>query len=177
MGTLGLNQVPLVMERPQVAAYPSVRHARNSASGGFTFFELLIVLSIILVLMSVGVPILVSAQDQARTARAVSEIHTIEDEITYYETLNGKLPDDLSQVGFGGYLDPWGVPYQYLNHADDMGNGIARKDQFNVLLNSDYDLYSMGKDQQTADAITDQVSQDDIIRASNGTYAGLASQF
>jgi len=64
-----------------------------------------------------------------------------------------------------------------LNHTDMKGNGQARKDRFLVPLNSDYDLYSDGQDGQTTAPITAQKSQDDIIRASDGAYVGLASQF
>jgi len=57
------------------------------------------------------------------------------------------------------------------------GNGQARKDRFLVPLNDDYDLYSMGQDGVSAPPITAKPSQDDILRASDGSYLGLASQF
>ena len=57
------------------------------------------------------------------------------------------------------------------------GNGKARKDRFLVPLNSDYDLYSKGKDGKSSSPITASDSQDDVIRASDGSYVGLASQF
>ena len=44
-------------------------------------------------------------------------------------------------------------------------------------LNTDYDLYSMGKNGMSAPALTDDVSQDDIIRADDGAYTGLASGY
>ncbi len=46
-----------------------------------------------------------------------------------------------------------------------------------VPLNTDYDLYSMGPDGNTAAPITAQAGYDDIIRASDGEYIGPASQF
>ena len=150
---------------------------RRRRSRGFTLVELLIVVAVFLTICAIAIPNLMSAMDQARIARAVSEIHTLEDEITLYLTINGTLPDNLSQVGFGNYNDPWGTPYQYLNHSTMKGNGQARKDRFLVPLNSDYDLYSMGKDGKSSSPITAKPSQDDVIRASNGSYDGLASQF
>jgi general secretion pathway protein G len=57
------------------------------------------------------------------------------------------------------------------------GNGKARKDKFLVPINSDYDLYSDGQDGQSASPLTAKASQDDIVRAANGRYVGLASQF
>jgi general secretion pathway protein G len=137
----------------------------------------LIVVAVILTVSAIAIPNLLAAVDQARIARAVAEIRTFEDGITLYDSINGQLPDDLSQIGYPNYLDPWGNPYQYLNHTDMKGNGQARKDRFLVPLNSDYDLYSMGKDGQSVAPITAKSSLDDIIRASNGSYIGLASQF
>jgi general secretion pathway protein G len=137
----------------------------------------LIVIVIVLTIAAIAIPNLMSALDAARIARAVSEIDTLEDEITLYLTINGQFPDSLAQIGYGGLLDPWGHPYQYLNHATMKGNGQARKDRFLVPLNSDYDLYSMGKDGTSVSPLTAKSSQDDIIRASDGSYVGLASQF
>jgi general secretion pathway protein G len=152
-------------------------HRRQKHSYGFTLVELLIVIAIVLTVASIAIPDLLSAIDLARVARAVSEIHTFEDAITNYDVINGQYPDSLANVGYGGYLDPWGNPYEYLNHATMKGNGKARKDRFLVPLNSDYDLYSVGKDGKSVSPITAKASQDDIIRASDGSYVGLASQF
>jgi len=144
---------------------------------GFSLVEMLIIMAILLTITALAVPNLMAAIDQAKIARAVGDIKAIEDNVAIYETLLGNLPDDLSQVGDGNLLDPWGHPYQYLNHSTMKGNGKARKDRFLVPLNSDYDLYSMGKDGKSSPPITAKNSQDDIIRASNGAYTGLASQF
>lgn len=44
-------------------------------------------------------------------------------------------------------------------------------------LNSDFDLYSMGPDGKTATPLTAKASYDDIIRAVDGKFLGLASDF
>ena len=44
-------------------------------------------------------------------------------------------------------------------------------------VNSDYDLYSMGQDRGSVPAFTAKASQDDIVRANDGAYVGLASEF
>jgi len=49
--------------------------------------------------------------------------------------------------------------------------------RFLVPLNSDYDLYSVGKDGASSPPIMAKPSQDDVIRASNGSYVGLAANF
>jgi general secretion pathway protein G len=138
----------------------------------------MIAMAVILTLAALAVPNLMSAWNQARTAKAVGDINTIEDEIAAYQNLNGgALPNALSQIGYGNYVDPWGNPYQYLNHSTMKGNGQARKDRFLVPLNSDYDLYSMGPDGASSPPLTAKASQDDIIRAADGSYVGPAADF
>jgi general secretion pathway protein G len=137
----------------------------------------MITMAVIITLAALAVPNLMSAWNEARMARAVGDIDTIETEIASYQALHGVLPDDLSQIGYANYPDPWGNPYQYLNHSTMKGNGQARKDRFLVPLNSDYDLYSMGADGKSVPPITASSSQDDIIRASDGNYVGPAADF
>ena len=76
-----------------------------------------------------------------------------------------------------GAKDPWGNPYQYTNIATVTGLGKLRKDRFLVPINSDFDLFSMGPDGRFASALTAKISQDDIIRGSDGRYFGVASGY
>jgi general secretion pathway protein G len=46
-----------------------------------------------------------------------------------------------------------------------------------VPLNSDYDLYSRGKDGLSQPRITDPVSLDDVIRGNDGAFLGLAAKY
>jgi general secretion pathway protein G len=153
------------------------RHPRRSPSRGFTLVELLIVMAIIMTVSAIAVPNLQAALDDARIARAVADIHTLETEIEAYQIQTGSLPNTLDDIGRTGMLDPWGNPYQFLNFANVKGKGKMRKDRFLVPLNSDYDLYSMGKDGQSVPPITAKQSQDDILRANDGSFLGLASQY
>ena len=57
------------------------------------------------------------------------------------------------------------------------GIGGARKDRSMVPINSDFDLYSMGKDGQSVGPLTAQKSHDDVIRANDGGFYGLAANF
>ncbi|MBK9111843.1 MAG: prepilin-type N-terminal cleavage/methylation domain-containing protein [Nitrospira sp.] len=52
-----------------------------------------------------------------------------------------------------------------------------RKDRFLHPINSDYDLYSMGKDGESVEPLTAQKSHDDVIRANDGSFVGLAVEF
>ena len=55
--------------------------------------------------------------------------------------------------------------------------GKPRKDHQMHPINCDYDLYSVGKDGKSEAPLTAKVSQDDIIRANNGGYVGLVSNY
>jgi general secretion pathway protein G len=55
--------------------------------------------------------------------------------------------------------------------------GQMRKDRNLVPINTDFDLYSMGKDGETVMPLTTPKSQDDIVRASNGAFVGLGSDY
>lgn len=111
-------------------------------------------------------------------ARAIGDMKAIEVELNQY-TANYLLPpDDLVAIEREGLLDPWGNPYAYVRIAGVTGGtGAFRKDEFLVPLNSDFDLYSMGPDGQTKPPIAAPVSKDDIIRANDGSYMGLAELF
>ncbi len=55
--------------------------------------------------------------------------------------------------------------------------GQVRRDRFLVPINSDFDLYSIGKDGGSQAPFTAMDSRDDIVRANDGGYVGLASGF
>jgi general secretion pathway protein G len=76
-------------------------------------------------------------------------------------------------------LDPWGRPFQYLNIANsgNKAKGHQRKDKFLVPVNSDFDLYSLGEDGVSSPPFTAKGSRDDIVRANNGAYIGLAENY
>lgn len=161
---------------PKKPLYSLVRENQQQEEG-FTLVEILIVLAILLTISAMAIPSVLGAILTAKNAAAVGDITTMETEIAQYEIINNALPPDLSAIGRANFLDPWGNPYQYLNHATMHGNGQARKDRFLVPLNDDYDLYSMGPDGQSVSPLTAKASQDDIVRASDGAFVGIASQF
>ncbi len=57
------------------------------------------------------------------------------------------------------------------------GGAKPRKDRFLVPINSDYDLYSMGADGESVEPLTAAKSRDDIVRASDGAFVGVAENF
>jgi general secretion pathway protein G len=242
--------------------------APATRQGGFTLLELMIVVSILAIIASIGVPQYVGALRTARIGKAKHELKTISNAIDSFTATNGgQLPLSLYQVGFGGKRDPWGVAYCYLNYADSTGDGLdwaveagivdpsafapidgsgrggdggsaaggpqtadmdahrassqldydaigtrigrtlsltergaiadavesaggsfsiftsvptettRRRDRYLFPLNTDYDLFSLGPDHQTATSLGDSVGLDDVIRANNGGFFGLASDY
>jgi general secretion pathway protein G len=150
---------------------------KQPRSCGFTLVELLITIAVILTICAIAVPNLVAALDQARMAKAVSDIRAIGDEVQEYEFVNAQYPTTLADINRDTFPDPWGNPYQYLNFAGVKGKGAMRKDRFLVPINTFFDLYSMGKDGQSVPPLTAKVSQDDVIWANDGDYVGPAAQF
>ena len=149
---------------------------------GFTLIELLVIVSIIAILSAIALPLYAEYIDKAMIVRAVADIVNISKSITSYNIDNSTYPLALDEVGYGTFKDPWGAPYQYLNIQAPTKHGHGpqpkpRKDRFVHPINSDYDLYSMGKDGKSQDALTAHASKDDVIRANDGAYIGLASQF
>lgn len=144
---------------------------------GFTLLEILVAMAILGALLAIAIPAFTQYVENARVAKAATEIRALENEVKLYETENSLLPDNLNDIGRGGLLDPWGSPYAYLKIQGGKNPGAARKDRFLVPLNSDFDLYSIGKDKQSQPPLTAKTSLDDIVRANDGGYVGLASNF
>jgi general secretion pathway protein G len=46
-----------------------------------------------------------------------------------------------------------------------------------VPINTDFDLYSMGPDGRSAPPLTASDSRDDIVRANNGRFVGIAADY
>jgi len=261
----------------------------RSLQAGFTLLELMIVVAILAIVASIGVPQYVSALRIARIGKAKQELVTISHSIDSYRANHGgNLPLTLHQVGFGGKRDPWGTPYCYLDYADGTGDGlewaleagildpsavfgssspaatepagggaagpgalvtrkasigfgpaavpqqptvtaraaatssgaartlvaarqavarpisaaeigdltssltasgsfsiflsvpseqVRRRDRYLFPLNTDYDLFSLGPDARTAVSLGSKLGQDDVIRANDGGFFGVAADY
>jgi general secretion pathway protein G len=144
---------------------------------GFTLIELLVALAILGVLASIVMVAYSGYIEATKVANAIQQINTMSLVINDYNADYKHFPASLKDVELDGLKDPWGNPYQYLNIATAANIGKVRKDHNLVPLNTDYDLYSLGKDGQSAAPLTAKFSQDDIVRANNGGFVGLASNY
>ena len=143
----------------------------------FTLIELLIAVAIVAVIATIALPSYSSHVDRSKVTQAQSDIVEIERVIAQFSADNQSLPNALSDLGKGEFLDPWGNPYQYLNLGDSKAKGKARQNASLVPINSDYDLYSLGQDGQSVLPLTARPSQDDVVRGRDGVFVGLAAEF
>ncbi len=138
---------------------PTLRSPRRSGASGFTLIELLVVIIILAILAAVVIPNIINRTGDARKAKALADISTIDTQLDVYKLDTGAYPttDETLEVlvsnkanspRWGGpYLksglpvDPWGQAYQYKNPGE---HG-----------NVPYDVFSPGEDGQpgTADDI------------------------
>ena len=144
----------------------------------------MIVIAITGILGSIAIPNFIKYREKARIEVAITEMRFIEKVIANYVVKNSKLPEDLSEIGMDTVLDPWGRPYNYLRiqasdeAPDDKGKkGKPRKDHSLHPINTEFDLYTAGKDGKSTAPLTAKISQDDIIRANNGGFVGLVSNY
>jgi len=143
-------------------------------------FELLLGVLILGTLFGVGVPVYRNQLEKAKIMKAVTDIYTFSHNIYEYYQEHETLPESLVDIGRDKNTDPWGRPYRYLKIEGKKKKEVQkiwRKDRSLVPINSDFDLYSMGKDKKSKAPLTAKDSRDDVVRASNGAYIGLASKF
>ena len=146
---------------------------------GVQLIELVTVLAIIAILGTIAVPSYNLIMDRAHNSEAEVDIRSIEQAIERFYVSNNRFPDTLAEIGFNTFLDPWDNTYQYLRiyGAGLKGKGDLRKDKNLNPVNTDYDLYSKGKDGDSKLPFTTAVSKDDVVRANNGRFVGLAEDY
>lgn len=163
--------------------------------------EMLVTSALLGTLLALALPYYWGAVEKARVTRAIGEIHALDRAIQMFRNAHGHFPATLAEVASPPPVDPWGHPYEYLR-IDTSGTapsssgpgkgggkgggggggggnvtGQARKDRNLVPINADFDLYSIGRDGQSASPLTAKVSQDDVVRANSGGFIGLASDY
>jgi general secretion pathway protein G len=147
---------------------------------GFTLLELLTALVIVALLSGIAIPVYTSFTDKANMSRGLSDLANMQMSIQRFWSENMQYPDSLADAGLADMVDPWGKGYTYLriegNDFEDIKNDV-RKDKNLKPINTDYDLYSYGIDGGSNNTLSAKVSQDDLIRAANGSFIGMAKDF
>lgn len=142
--------------------------------------EIMIVLAILATLTALSFPLYRDHIQRAQINTLMVNIRMVSDTILLFETENGRLPETLAEIGVD-ILDPWGNPLQYIpirgKPLTGKGKVQPRKDKSLHPLNSDFDLWSMGPDGKTALPLTAKASHDDIIRAGDGNFLGIAKNY
>ncbi|WP_223922803.1 type II secretion system protein [Geobacter sp. AOG2] len=139
---------------------------------GFSLVELITVMGVVAALATMSIPVYDSYLVSVRNGRCVADLRTIDKAVTAYILEKNSQPAQLSDIGAAAnQLDPWGRAYVYQNFTIDASGAL--KDEFDEQLNTDYDLYSMGRNGASAQSYADPTSADDIARHNDGTFVGL----
>lgn len=153
--------------------------SRKVKLDGFGLLELMVTLVIVTLLASLAIPAYNGYTKRARVAAAIGDVGTIGLEVERFRLKNGdRIPLTLDELSIDIPLDPWGRPYEFLNiPAAGPGKGGLRKDGKLNPLNTDFDLYSVGKDGDSKGPLSAKASRDDVVRANNGAYIGLGEDY
>lgn len=154
----------------------SVMSRCNVGHKGFTLIEVIIAISIMAIIGTIASVTYRGHIESRNISIAISQIARVASTLDNYIHQNKHYPDSLADIGLNDLLDPWENPYQY-NIAEDPCADISRNDHNISTLNTDYDLYSMGKDGTSVSHLSAKSSRDDVIRANNGNYIGLATAY
>lgn len=138
---------------------------------GFTLVELIVVVALIAALVTLAIPAYDSIVTNFKVKAAIASIHVIDKEIVAYVIDKNSLPAALTDPGIntGTLNDPWGHPYVY--------NPVAayRNRAGLATLNSDYDLFSVGRDGLSAQILSNSNTDDDIVRTGDGGSVELGA--
>ena len=151
-------------------------HYSSRHSFGFTLIEVLLVIAIIGILSAIGLPAYQDYTEKAKVLQAATDIGGMQAKIQHYFDEERSYPESLADVGEAGRIDPWDNPYSYYN-INKYGKGGARKDKKENPINSDFDLFSPGKNHQFKPQVSHEDSLDDVIRAHDGSFINLAEKF
>lgn len=142
---------------------------------GFTLVELLASIVVVGILAAFGIRKYGENQERIRVGRAIMELQAIQMQLATMDP----LPNSLAEIGRGTATDPWGNLYVYFRFTE-FNNGVpkgARRDKNLRPINTDFDLYSVGKDGATSANLMASKSRDDIVVANDGKYVGLAERY
>jgi general secretion pathway protein G len=146
---------------------------------GFTLLELMMALVVVGLLSAIAVPSYTRYLERQKLLQCERDLRTMAGWIERYRLQNVEPPMSLGELGTAPPKDPWGNDYQFLNfNAPIKGiKALIRKDHNLHPLNTDFDLYSLGKDGRSSPPLTAKASRDDVIWARDGAFVGLAADY
>jgi general secretion pathway protein G len=158
------------------------KYGQTHCQSGVTLVELLIVLAVLAILAEIATANYQSYRVTSQNNAAIKDILEIASAIERYHLAHKVWPDNLSDVHYATKLDPWGNNYLYAKVPSLLGNisiggTLLRQDANLKPINTFYDLYSKGADGETTNNISVPISHDDIIRARDGDFIGLAKDY
>ena len=118
---------------------------RIRSTGGFTLMELLVVMSLIVLLTSIGLMAYQTSVQRGREAVLKEDLYRMRDAIDQFYVDKGKYPVDLSELVSAGYLrtvpvDPMtqsAESWQLIPAEPDPNNPSADLGTYNVMSGSD----------------------------------------
>jgi general secretion pathway protein G len=152
-------------------------HFKTHGMNGFTLVELMLAVTVVGVLAAIAMPLYADYRERIKRETAIRDIKILQVLVSDVAISDGALPTSLADIGNSNYKDPWGNSYVYTNLTLPGGRGAARKDHRLNPINTEFDLYSKGKDGVSKTQLTQKDSLDDVVRARDGAYVGLASGF
>ena len=146
---------------------------------GMGLLDLIITVVVFALFIALAVPAYNNFANRGRVAGAIGDVGSLAIAIERFSVNNNdRLPNTLDELPMDIPLDPWGNEYQYLNiRTAGAGAGGLRKDGNLNPLNTDFDLYSLGADGESAGPLSAGQSRDDIVRANNGAFIGLGEDY
>lgn len=150
-------------------------HTAIHSQRGITIIEFCIALIIVALVIGTVTPVYLRIIEKKRMDLSISEITELQRDINRFQRRQNRFPNDLTEIYPTIPLDPWGTPYHYMNISNAQGTANTRTDNNLKPFNGDYDLYSAGPDKISLSPISAAESRDDIIRARNGSFIGIAT--
>jgi general secretion pathway protein G len=141
---------------------------------------LLLTIAIVGTLAAIAIPTYTDYIRRNNNSTAIVDIRNIESQIEGFKALSGSPPNTLAAANIVAPVDPWGRAYQYLRIQGvdwQTVKNLVRRDKHENPVNSDYDLYSIGRDGRTDLKFWKTDAYDDIVRCNAGAYVGPACEY
>jgi general secretion pathway protein G len=149
---------------------------RRHRGRGFTLVEMAMTAAVLGLIAAVAVPSYSRVLERQKINQCAMDLRDLALRIDHYRAQHGSVPGSLADLGPPLPRDPWGWEYRFLNFSSATP-GQIRKDYNLHPLNTEFDLYSVGRDGRSFPPLTASSSRDDVIWARDGAFVGLAADY